>query len=89
MVETNQEYMAKVRITIQSGEKMNEICSVLRGLMYAIDSRKTPIRKKNKSFQKGFVHDFGTGPMARRFIEEVNCFLKKKIRERIILELVG
>jgi hypothetical protein len=39
MVETDPEYMRKVAITVRGDQRINELCSVLRGLLYANGSR--------------------------------------------------
>ena len=88
MAETETEYMTNVRVTVSGDERLDELCSILRGLLYC-NGNSNGQAKKNKEFRKGVVIEFGTGPKARDFMGAVNFFLKRSIRERVKLELIG
>ncbi len=88
MVETDPEYMLKVRATVSGDERLDELCSILRGLLYS-NGNSNGQATKNKEFKRGVVIEFGTSPKARDFIESADFFLKKPIRDRVKLELIG
>jgi hypothetical protein len=88
MPETDPEYMSNVFVKVDGKERLNELCSILRGLLYAnnqSDGRGTT----NREFSSGVTIHFGVGPRARDFIKSVRYFLKKAVRERLTIELRG
>jgi hypothetical protein len=72
-----------VRVT--GKERLNEVCSVLRGLLHA-NHQSDGQTKTNKQFAGGVEIEFGAAPAAEAFIESVKAVLKRKVRNRVTLE---
>ncbi len=87
-VETDPEYMANVRLKVHTSERDSEICSALRGILYAIGNN-DGTRTKNDEFRRGVVIGFGNGPMARDFIVVIEWLLSKRTQRVIDFELIG
>ncbi|MCP2216243.1 hypothetical protein [Bradyrhizobium elkanii] len=88
MPETDPEYMSNVYVKVRGKERLNELCSILRGLLYA-NNQSDGKATKNQEFSRGIIVHFGNGPGARDFIKSIRHFLKKKVRERLTVELRG
>jgi hypothetical protein len=88
MPETDPEYMHNVFVKIDKGEREDELCSILRALLYA-NHQSSGQATTNRQFRQGVIIEFGAGPSARDFIEAIRFFLKKVIRKRVTLELRG
>lgn len=88
MPETYYEYMCKVYIRVKGKERLNELCSILRGLLHA-NNQSGGRATTNEQFRNGVTIEFGTGPSARDFMSVVRFFIKKSVRERLTLELRG
>ncbi|TYL80840.1 hypothetical protein FXB40_47515 [Bradyrhizobium rifense] len=88
MPETDPEYMSNVFVKVDGKERLNELCSILRGLLYANRQSDGKI-KKNQEFSRGVTIHFGNGPDARDFIKSIKHFLKKTVRKRLTVQLQG
>jgi hypothetical protein len=88
MPKSDPEYMRNVFVKVEEGDRFNELCSILRALLYAnhqSDGQKT----SNRQFKNGVTIEFGAGPTARDFMKSIRYFLKKRIRERVKIDLRG
>ena len=88
MRETDPEYMTDVSITVLAGERTDEICSMLRGLLYS-NGNSSGQATKNREFLGGTVISFGAGPKARDFMTAVKALFSKSARARILINLQG
>ncbi|WP_141340247.1 hypothetical protein [Bradyrhizobium sp. USDA 3458] len=88
MPETDPEYMSNVYVKVRGKERLNELCSVLRALLYA-NNQSDGKTTTNKEFSRGVVIHFGNGPGARDFMKSIRHFLKKTVRQRLTVELQG
>jgi hypothetical protein len=88
MAETDPEYMTNVIVTVRGADSLNEICSMLRGLLYA-NGQSSGQTTKNREFRDGAVIAFGAAPMARKFIGSVEALFSKSVLLRITLEIKG
>ncbi|MHC2288694.1 hypothetical protein [Bradyrhizobium barranii] len=88
MPETDPDYMCNVFVKVAGKQRLNELCSILRGLLYA-NNQSDGKATKNQEFSRGVVLHFGNGPGARDFMKSIKHFLKKTVRERLTVELQG
>jgi len=86
--ESDPEYMRNVFVKVEEDDRFNELCSMLRGLLYA-NHNSAGQTTSNRQFKNGVTIEFGAGPSARDFVKSIRYFLKKRIRERVTAELRG
>jgi len=72
------------RVTIRlSGTPLSqEICGMLRGLLY-VNGNSNGQLKKDAEFKRGVTIEFGTPPMALKFVNDVNALFHPHVRGRL------
>ncbi len=73
-----------VTITLLGVERTREICAMLRGLLFA-NGNSNGQSTKDMKFKRGVAIEFGTPPMAEKFIADVNALFRKRIRRRLVI----
>lgn len=76
--------LANIYICLAGEEDVNEICSMLRGLLKAIGN-KGGQAMKNSQFQQGVLVAFDSGATAGVFIESFGRLFRKRVRHRLLL----
>ncbi|WP_287381064.1 hypothetical protein [Ralstonia sp.] len=72
------------RVTIKLDETMHtqEICGMLRGLLY-VNGNSNGQSKKDADFKRGVIIEFGTPPMARKLVGDIEALFRRRVRRRL------
>ena len=72
----------RVTIKLDGTTWTQEICGMLRGLLY-VNGNSNGQSKKDTEFKRGVTIDFGTPPMARKFVSDVEALFRRRVRRRL------
>jgi len=72
----------RVTIKLSGADLTQEICAMLRGLLHVNgNSDRTP--KKDVQFKRGVILEFGTAPMARKLVNDIEVLFRRRVRRRL------
>lgn len=80
------DFRMKLFVKVEGKEDFDAICSALRGLFYS-NGQSDGRTVTNKQFRDGVEIEFGGNPSLQSFRETVRKIIRRRVRERITLEV--
>lgn len=71
-----------VTVRLTGYARTREICGMLRGLLY-VNGNSDGQREKDAAFKRGATIEFGTPPMAVKFVDDVGALFRRRVRRRL------
>jgi hypothetical protein len=68
----------RVTIRITGTSLSREICGMMRGLLY-VNGNSDGQSKKDSEFKRGVTIEFGTPPMACKFVNDAESLFRKRV----------
>lgn len=78
----NDEDGFNVTVKLKGDALSQEICGMLRGLLY-VNGNSDRQQKKDADFKPGVTIQFGTPPIAAKFMNDVKALFRRGIRKRL------
>lgn len=75
----------RVTIRLEGPKLTREICGMLRGLLY-VNGNSNGQSRKDADFKGGVTIEFGTPPMARKFVDDVEALFRGRVRRRLHID---